>query len=348
MKPTLFIGSSTKSLQYARALQMQLASCADATVWDQGVFALNTNTLDALIARLNESDFAVFIFAPDDIAHINGNVLTAVRDNVLFEFGLFLGGLGKTRAFFILPNGHEFRTPTDLLGTSTVLYDAEQSNHLSALAPATYSICEVVTKLGIRQERLLSASSIETISNPRILCACSAQYFDLEFERDVALIKDETKRMAPRIVELYKTDSTELMKTLMNQVFDIVHISAFADARTGDIYFSDVDPNGVPREDVKPDSMAASGFARLIELCKARLVVLATCDSLLLAAKLARITTMIAATDWVSVHDMLQWELSFYTCLSKGVSVSNAFDTASSTSKAPMILLAKRDLAFVG
>jgi hypothetical protein len=92
----------------------------------------------------------------------------------------------------------------------------------------------------------------------------------------------------------------------------------------------------------------AVAFAKLTELAKAKLVVLATCDSLILAAKLAKITNMIAATDFVFIKDILQWELGLYKCLSKGISLSNSFETACSLSNAPMLLLLKKDVAFIG
>lgn len=57
---------------------------------------------------------------------------------------------------------------------------------------------------------------------------------------------------------------------------------------------------------------------------------------------------MIAATDWVHVDDILQWELALYKCLTEGISLSNAYETASSISKAPMLLLLKKNLAFIG
>ena len=75
---------------------------------------------------------------------------------------------------------------------------------------------------------------------------------------------------------------------------------------------------------------------------------LATCDLLLLAAKLAKITSVIAATDFISINDILKWELGLYKCLSKGISLSNSFETASSLRQAPMLLLFKKDIAFIG
>jgi hypothetical protein len=50
----------------------------------------------------------------------------------------------------------------------------------------------------------------------------------------------------------------------------------------------------------------------------------------------------------VLVEDMLAWELSFNKCLAKGISIGDAFQTAASLSKAPMLLLTKRDVAFSG
>jgi hypothetical protein len=64
--------------------------------------------------------------------------------------------------------------------------------------------------------------------------------------------------------------------------------------------------------------------------------------------KLAKITNMIAATDFVFIKDILHWELGLYKCLSKGISLSNSFETASSLSKAPMLLLLKKDIALIG
>ena len=66
----------------------------------------------------------------------------------------------------------------------------------------------------------------------------------------------------------------------------------------------------------------------------------------LLAAYLAPHVNMIASTDWVQTKDLVKWEKSFYQCLSRGSSLSTASEIAKATSKAPMILLMKKDMAF--
>jgi hypothetical protein len=347
MKPSLFIGSSSEQLLYAYALQDQLKSQADVTLWNQGFFKRNRSYLDSLINGLNDSDFGVFVFAPDDILQLRGETLTAIRDNVLFELGLAMGKLGEDRVVFILPeNQGSLRLPSDLLGITTVTFNDSRTSIEAALGPAIFKILQAI-KLGVRQERL-AQPAIEIIKTPKVLCACSRQYFTLSFQKDVELIKSETEKISAQISELHGTDSEGLTKALMEGTFDLVHMSAYVDPKTGEIFFSDIGTDGIPPDGVTIDSMSAVSFAKLIELAKVKLVILATCDSLILAAKLSRITNMIAATDSVRLDDILKWELGMYKCLSKGVSLSNAFETARAMSTAPMLLLLRKDLAFIG
>lgn len=348
MKPNLFIGSSSEKLMYAYALQEQLKSSANVTLWNQGFFQLNAGYLESLIDGLKESDFGVFVFAPDDVLSLRGDTLASVRDNVIFELGLFMGHLGRNRVFFVLPeNQGGLRLPSDLLGLSTVKFDGTSPNRAAAVGPACFQILQAVEKFGVRQERL-APPDIEIVKAPRVLCVCSRQYFHLSFEKDVELIRTETQNISAEITELHNADSDGLTRLLMERSFDVIHICAYVDPRTGEIYFNEMSKGGAVPDGVTKDSIQAAAFARLVELAKAKLVVLATCDSLILAAKLARITNMIAATDFIYVHDILKWELGLYKCLSKGISLSNSFETASSLSKAAMLLLLKKDLAFIG
>src|SRR6267378_5898561 len=348
MKPRLFVGSSSEKSLYALALQNQLGSRAEVTVWKQGFFQRNISYLASLIDGLKESDFAAFVFAPEDTLEIREEKLESIRDNVLFEFGLALGKLGTDRAFFIVPEVQDkFRLPSDLFGISTVKFDIKQTNLEVALGPACYSIRQAVDKFGVRQERL-EPPQIETIKNPKVLCAASPWYYKRSFQNDLELIRTETKNLSARISESNNINSQQLTKSLMENTFDIVHIAAHVHPRTADVCFGDLTSEGGHADDESADPISAVAFSKLIELAKAKLVILASCDSLILAAKLAKITNMIAATDSISIKDTLQWELALYKCLSKGISLSNSFETASSLSKAPMLLLLKKDVAFIG
>lgn len=47
-----------------------------------------------------------------------------MRDNVIFELGLFVGHIGKDRCFILIPdNSDELRIPTDLIGMTSVEYE---------------------------------------------------------------------------------------------------------------------------------------------------------------------------------------------------------------------------------
>lgn len=138
MKPRIFIGSSTEALDIAYVIQENLEHDSNPTVWTQGIFELSNNSLDDLILALNNFDFGIFVFKPDDITEMRSNKLNTVRDNVIFELGLFIGKLGKKRVFFVLPDSTKnFHLPTDLLGVTPGKYnnEREDGNLKAALGP---------------------------------------------------------------------------------------------------------------------------------------------------------------------------------------------------------------------
>lgn len=128
-KPKLFIGSSVEGLDYARGVQANLQREAEVTVWDQDVFTPNKYTLESLVEELDKSDFAVFVFSPDDVALIRGKKHTVARDNVIFELGLFIGRLSKERTFFLIPlNQQDFRLLTDLAGITPCQFEHDRTD----------------------------------------------------------------------------------------------------------------------------------------------------------------------------------------------------------------------------
>lgn len=150
MKPKIFIGSSVEGLSVAYSIQQNLTHDADVTVWDQGVFELSKTSIESLMDVLGKSDFGVFVFSPDDISVIRKEEKNVVRDNVIFEFGLFVGKLNRERVFFVSPSGVDFHLPTDLLGVTPGKYDPNRADKSlqAATGPVCHQIRQQIKKLG--------------------------------------------------------------------------------------------------------------------------------------------------------------------------------------------------------
>lgn len=150
-KPRLFIGCSTESLKIADAINENLDHSCEVTIWRNGTFNLSNNTIDSLIEKASSVDFSVFIFSPDDILTIRDNEKKVVRDNVIFELGLFIGTIGKQRCFIVKPRGVELHIPTDLLGVTATDYEPNRSDGdiTSSLNYACSLIKKEIKELGL-------------------------------------------------------------------------------------------------------------------------------------------------------------------------------------------------------
>ena len=153
-KAKLFVGSSSESLDFANAVQEILHHYYYVTVWSQGVFKPSRSSIESLIDTLDNSDFGIFIFAPDDILKIREKIKESVRDNVIFELGLFIGRLGRDHSFIITPqHTGDLRLPSDLIGMEPAKYDGTHPNKTASLGPACTQIkraietCQLETKI---------------------------------------------------------------------------------------------------------------------------------------------------------------------------------------------------------
>jgi hypothetical protein len=149
MRPTLFVGSSSESLDVAYAVQSNLDEIVEAAVWKQGIFELTKSYLESLLDALDDTDFAVFIFGADDVVRIRGAEMKTVRDNVVFELGLFIGRLGRERTFIIMPKGvSDFHLPSDLMGITTATFQppSKPERMRAALGPACNEISSAIRK----------------------------------------------------------------------------------------------------------------------------------------------------------------------------------------------------------
>jgi Predicted nucleotide-binding protein containing TIR-like domain len=100
---------------------------------------------------LDEFKFALFVALPEDLLKKGGTEYHTVRDNVLFEMGLFLGHLGRERVFLIAPQGAgdaKLHRPTDLTGIQPRYFDTTTTNLRSAVSTSLLELKEAMRDFG--------------------------------------------------------------------------------------------------------------------------------------------------------------------------------------------------------
>ena len=80
--------------------------------------------------------------------NMRGEVKPVARDNVLFELGMFIGKLGRKKAFVVHPGKNGVSLPSDLAGITTAPYDPNERNLAAALGPVSTRI-----RTAVRAER---------------------------------------------------------------------------------------------------------------------------------------------------------------------------------------------------
>lgn len=131
MRTRIFIGSSKEGLKEANYVKSRLEKADfEVFIWNDDIFKPNKNTLETLLNVASLFDFGIMIATKDDFTASRDDIFETVRDNVVFEFGLFLGRLGENRAFALQENGAKL--PSDLLGITIPKFEKTEdyfSNH---------------------------------------------------------------------------------------------------------------------------------------------------------------------------------------------------------------------------
>jgi hypothetical protein len=187
-KPSVFIASSKEGLKVADAINLNLDHETFPTLWRTGTFRPGSSALDDLVKKSSVVDFAIFVFTPDDAAIIREEPTRVVRDNVLFELGLFIGSLGKERCYVVRPRNVDMHLPSDLLGITHVDYvpDRPDGELASALNAACKQIKDEIARHGPIQRAATNSGSKKHAANPpeyiltdadlRFLGECSASH----------------------------------------------------------------------------------------------------------------------------------------------------------------------------
>ncbi|MFB5674925.1 TIR domain-containing protein [Paenibacillus terreus] len=200
VKPKTFIGSSREAIEYANAVHNQLKRLSHVNPWYAGVFGANQYTMESLETELDNNDFAVFIFAPDDVALYREKYVFITRDNTLFEMGLFWGRLRRKRVFALIPTDVQKRTDliegepvkelhilSDLQGMTLLDYDYSQENKDAAVSTACQAIQKVIQQEGHFEDPL----ELLAIKEEELQQKQSILHFFWEYNKNVSVIEGE-------------------------------------------------------------------------------------------------------------------------------------------------------------
>ena len=117
----IFIGCSSEELDLAKSIKELLKNDFDVTIWDEKLWAkrtfkINDNYLFSLLQAALIHDFAILLGTADDLVEYRDEVVLQPRDNILFEYGLFMGRLGKSRTALLVEK--DVKIPSDINGLS--------------------------------------------------------------------------------------------------------------------------------------------------------------------------------------------------------------------------------------
>lgn len=127
MSINIFIGSSKESVEVAQHVQKELRNRNSKyfpVIWNQAVVKSSEFVIPELTKILQNSQYAIFIFHDDDVKKSRGKSSKVVRDNVLFEFGLAVGILGRENCFVF--KSKDTKVPSDFEGLQYSIYDKEK------------------------------------------------------------------------------------------------------------------------------------------------------------------------------------------------------------------------------
>jgi hypothetical protein len=143
----VFIGCSVQAVRFAETAQTELVHTAQPELWTNGKFPSHDTPIESLFRALDEFQFALFVALAEDITTKDGAAHHSMRDNVLFEMGLFLGRRGRKNVFLIAPHGlsgAKLQLPTDLTGIQPSYFDATATNLRGAISASLFELKEAL------------------------------------------------------------------------------------------------------------------------------------------------------------------------------------------------------------
>jgi hypothetical protein len=118
----IFVGSSSEQRKLATIVceELRKSTFHPLPWWETGVFRAGDVTLDRLVQLSQLCEAAVLVFGADDKTWARGVEFKSVRDNVLLEYGLFLGRNDREHAVILAEKSAGI--PSDLAGITVIHY----------------------------------------------------------------------------------------------------------------------------------------------------------------------------------------------------------------------------------
>lgn len=138
-KPRIFVGSSKEGVAIARQVKKELSRVADCEIWENQ-FELGNSALEDLVKNLSLYDYGVLVATGDDSTRSRRILKLAPRDNIIFEFGLFVGRLGREKTFLMVESG--IKIPSDLNGITLPFFSGSRVKQKNQISPRTRGAIE--------------------------------------------------------------------------------------------------------------------------------------------------------------------------------------------------------------
>ncbi len=118
--PKLFVGSSSEGKPIADNIVIAMTDIAEVDIWST-IFEYGVSNYDSLLSQISFYDYAILVATADDVTTSRAKSFDTARDNVLFEFGLFAGGLGREKVLYVVEDG--VKVPSDLSSELRAILD---------------------------------------------------------------------------------------------------------------------------------------------------------------------------------------------------------------------------------
>ncbi len=143
LRPHIFIGSSSEAKAIAEQIKSELSDVAECKIWYKQ-FDFGNSAYEDLVNKLSLYDYGILVASTDDSTTSRGIKRLSMRDNVLFEFGLFAGRFGRQRSFLFAEEG--VKIPSDLNGITLPFFKSAKSRKFFHFGKTTPDLLDLQKK----------------------------------------------------------------------------------------------------------------------------------------------------------------------------------------------------------